>query len=417
MLRRVNWYSILPQQDKRGVEMISQRARQIKESATLASAQKARELVSQGIDVISLTIGEPDFPTPSVIKSDVIQAIMSGKADHYTHATGIQSLKKAIVKHHLEVDGIEYSENHVVVGTGAKYILYALFQCLLDEGDEVIIPTPYWVSYSEQVKLAQGESRLVKTYIENDYKVTVEQLEAAYTDRVKILIMNSPNNPTGSVYSKEELIAIGEWAVSRNVLIISDEIYGRLVYDGIPFVSMGSLSPAISERVIIVNGLAKSHAMTGWRVGYVLTKHDELIKAMTQMISHQTSNLTVASQYAAVSAYTQSQSVVENIRRVFEERLNILYPLIESIPGFKLSRPQGAFYLFPNVKEAATMTGYDTVDAFVDGLLVEAHVAVVSGRAFGEPDCMRISYAGETDQLIEAANRIRLFIENKRKKV
>lgn len=405
------------QQGERGLEMISQRARHIEESATLASAQKARELVAQGVDVISMTIGEPDFPTPSVIKNDVMQAIMSDKADHYTHATGIQSLKQAIVKHHLEVDGLEYRADQVVIGTGAKYILYVLFQCLLDEGDEVIIPTPYWVSYSEQVKLAQGVSRFVKTSIENDYKVTVDQLEEHYTEQVKLLIMNSPSNPTGSVYSKEELVAIGEWAISRNVLIISDEIYGRLVYDDTKFVSMGNLSPAISQNVVIVNGLAKSHAMTGWRVGYVLTKHDELVKALTQMISHQTSNLTVASQYAALSAYTQSQVVVENMRRVFEERLNILYPLIKAIPGFKLSRPQGAFYLFPNVKEAAVMTGYDTVEAFVDALLVEAHVAVVSGKAFGEPDCMRISYAGETDKLIEAATRIRLFVENNLKKV
>lgn len=407
----------MQQQGERGVGMISQRAKQIKESATLASAQKARSLVAQGVDVISLTVGEPDFPTPSVIKSDVMQAIMSGKADHYTNATGIQSLKKAIVKHHLDVDGLEYEENHVVIGTGAKYILYVLFQCLLDNNDEVLIPTPYWVSYSEQVQLAQGVSRFVKTTLENDYKVTVAQLEEHYTDRVKILIMNSPSNPTGSVYTKEELQAIGEWAISRNVLIISDEIYGRLVYDGVSFVSMGNLSADISDRVIIVNGLAKSHAMTGWRVGYVLTKHKDLIKAMTQMISHQTSNLTVASQYAALSAYTQPIAIVENMRRVFEERLNILYPLIENIPGFKLKRPQGAFYLFPNAKETANMTGYRTVDDLVDALLVEAHVAVVSGTAFGEPDCMRISYAGETDKLIEAANRIKLFVESKIKHI
>ncbi|NEW66318.1 pyridoxal phosphate-dependent aminotransferase [Carnobacteriaceae bacterium zg-84] len=397
--------------------VISNRAKNIQESATLASAQRARELIAQGIDVIQLTLGEPDFSTPQHIKQAAIQAIKEGNSDHYTNATGILPLKQAIVDFHKQYDGVTYQPQDVVVGTGAKHILFVLCQALLNKDDKVIIPTPYWVSYSEQVKLAGGVPLFVETTFEQQYKVTVEQLNALDLTHVKAIIINSPNNPTGSVYTKEELLQIGEWAVQHDLFIISDEIYYRLVYGDTQAISMASLSESIKSRTIIVNGVAKSYAMTGWRIGYALSTNKDIIGAMGQIISHETSNLTAVSQYAGVAAYSGTQEPVEEMRKVFEERLHLFYNLISQIEGFKLTKPQGAFYLFPNVKEAARLTGYDSVKEFADALLTKAHVAVVSGDAFGMDDCIRLSYAGDSEQLIEAARRIARFIDEHKRNI
>lgn len=393
--------------------MISLRTSQIRESATLASAQKAREFIELGKPVIQLTIGEPDVPTPRHIKEAVCAAILSDQADKYTAATGLFAVKEAIVKFHAKYDGVSYEPNQVVVGTGAKHILYVLFQAILNPGDKVIVPTPYWVSYSEQIKLAQGEPIFVETTKEQQFKLTLAQLEALDITGVKALIINSPNNPTGAVYTADELQRIGEWAVKHNLLIISDEIYYRLVYGDAESVCMASLSSEIKQQVIVINGVAKAYAMTGWRVGYAMSQREDVLTAMAQLISHETGNLTVASQYAAVAAYSQSQQSVEDMVNLFQERLELFYPLICQIEGFELEKPQGAFYLFPDVTKAMALTGYCTVSEFATALLEEAYVAVVPGDAFGSKTCIRMSYAGDTAELIEAARRIREFVEKK----
>ncbi|MFB8607909.1 pyridoxal phosphate-dependent aminotransferase [Enterococcus casseliflavus] len=395
--------------------VLSKRAEKLEPSATLAASAKAKALADQGVDVLSLTVGEPDFITPKNIRQAAIAAIESGKASFYTATAGIPELKQAILAYMKEFYGADYDSNQVIVTDGAKFALYTLFQALLDEEDEVLIPVPYWVSYAEQVRLAQGTPVFVEAKQEADFKVSVAQLEAARTEKTKAIILNSPANPTGAIYSKEALTAIGNWAVENNIWIIADDIYGRLVYNGNTFTSIASLSEEIRKQTIVINGVSKTYSMTGWRIGFAVGDA-KIIKAMIDIASQATSNPPSASQYAAVEALTGNQESIEVMRQAFEERLNKLYPLIAAIPGFQVTKPQGAFYLFPNVKEAMTMCGYQTIDAFVEALLMEAHVAVVTGAGFGTPDYLRISYATDWDTLAEATKRIHDFVEKKRQK-
>lgn len=399
------------------IEMVlSKRAEKLEPSVTLAASAKAKALKDQGIDVLSLTVGEPDFFTPKNIRAAAIDAIEAGKVSFYTPTAGIPELRKAITNYIEAFYGLSYDTNQVIVTDGAKFALYTLFQALLDEADEVIIPVPYWVSYAEQIRLAEGTPVFVEATQQAEFKVTVSQLEAARTNKTKAIILNSPANPTGAIYTKEELLAIGEWAVAQDIWIISDDIYGRLVYNGHEFTPIATLSDAIRKQTIIINGVSKTYAMTGWRIGFAVGDQ-RIIGAMIDIASQATSNPPAVSQYAAVEALTGNQDSIEVMRQAFEQRLNDLYPLIAAIPGFTLTKPQGAFYLFPNVKEAITMCGYETIDAFVEGLLVEAHVAVVTGAGFGAPDYLRISYATDWDTLAEAAKRIHDFVENKRQNV
>ncbi len=395
--------------------VLSKRAEKLEPSATLAASAKAKALADQGVDVLSLTVGEPDFITPKNIRQAAIAAIESGKASFYTATAGIPELKQAILAYMKEFYGADYDSNQVIMTDGAKFALYTLFQALLDEEDEVLIPVPYWVSYAEQVRLAEGTPVFVEAKQEADFKVSVAQLEAARTEKTKAIILNSPANPTGAIYSKEALTAIGNWAVENNIWIIADDIYGRLVYNGNTFTSIASLSEEIRKQTIVINGVSKTYSMTGWRIGFAVGDA-KIIKAMVDIASQATSNPPTASQYAAVEALTGNQESIEVMRQAFEERLNKLYPLIAAIPGFQVTKPQGAFYLFPNVKEAMTMCGYQTIDAFVEALLMEAHVAVVTGAGFGTPDYLRISYATDWDTLAEATKRIHDFVEKKRQK-
>ena len=395
--------------------VLSKRAEKLEPSATLAASAKAKALADQGVDVLSLTVGEPDFITPKNIRQAAIAAIESGKASFYTATAGIPELKQAILAYMKEFYGADYDSNQVIVTDGAKFALYTLFQALLDEEDEVLIPVPYWVSYAEQVRLAEGTPVFVEAKQEADFKVSVAQLEAARTEKTKAIILNSPANPTGAIYSKEALTAIGNWAVENNIWIIADDIYGRLVYNGNTFTSIASLSEEIRKQTIVINGVSKTYSMTGWRIGFAVGDA-KIIKAMIDIASQATSNPPAASQYGAVEALTGNQESIEVMRQAFEERLNKLYPLIAAIPGFQVTKPQGAFYLFPNVKEAMTMCGYQTIDAFVEALLMEAHVAVVTGAGFGTPDYLRISYATDWDTLAEATKRIHDFVEKKRQK-
>jgi aspartate/methionine/tyrosine aminotransferase len=391
---------------------LSTRAQQLEPSVTLAAAAKAKALKAQGVDVLELTVGEPDFTTPSNIQQAAIAAIKDGSASYYTPSGGLLSLKEAVVQHVRTHYQLSYQTKNVIVTDGAKFALYLLFQACLNENDEVIIPVPYWVSYGEQVKLAQGKPVFVSGSQTNDFKVTVAQLEAVRTAHTKLLILNSPSNPTGMIYSADELLVIGNWAVEHDILIVSDDIYGRLVYNNHEFTAMATLSDAIRKQTIIINGVSKSYAMTGWRIGYAVGE-ERIIQAMSDIASQSTSNPVAVSQYAAIEALTGEQAAVEAMRQAFEERLNTIFPKVAALPGVSITKPHGAFYLFPSIKETLRFCGYTNVNDWVNDLLHEAHVAVVTGEGFGAPEHIRISYAADLAVLEKAIARIHQFIEKK----
>ncbi|EMW6177124.1 pyridoxal phosphate-dependent aminotransferase [Enterococcus faecalis] len=392
---------------------VSNRAQQLTPSVTLAAAVKAKALKAKGVDVLSLTVGEPDFVTPKNIQKAAIASIEDGRASYYTPSGGIPELKQAIVSYVEREYQLCYQPKQVIVTDGAKYALYLLFQAILNVGDEVIIPVPYWVSYGEQVKLAEGKPVFVSSTQEQSFKVSVAQLEAVRTDKTKAIILNSPSNPTGVIYTEEELRQIGEWAVAHNILIIADDIYGRLVYNGHRFTPIATISEAIRQQTIIINGVSKTYAMTGWRIGFAVGD-EKIIQAMTQLASQSTSNPVAVSQYAAIEALTGEQSTVEDMRQAFEKRLNHIYPKVAALPGVSLIKPEGAFYLFPNVKKTLEICGYDNVTNWVEDLLQEAHVALVTGEGFGAPEHVRMSYATDLMTLEKAIERMNDFIEKKR---
>ncbi|EHH1618888.1 TPA: pyridoxal phosphate-dependent aminotransferase [Enterococcus faecalis] len=392
---------------------VSNRAQQLTPSVTLAAAAKAKALKAKGVDVLSLTVGEPDFVTPKNIQKAAIASIEDGRASYYTPSGGIPELKQAIVSYVEREYQLRYQPKQVIVTDGAKYALYLLFQAILNVGDEVIIPVPYWVSYGEQVKLAEGKPVFVSSTQEQSFKVSVAQLKAVRTDKTKAIILNSPSNPTGVIYTEEELRQIGEWAVAHNILIIADDIYGRLVYNGHRFTPIATISEAIRQQTIIINGVSKTYAMTGWRIGFAVGD-EKIIQAMTQLASQSTSNPVAVSQYAAIEALTGEQSTVEDMRQAFEKRLNHIYPKIAALPGVSLIKPEGAFYLFPNVKKTLEICGYDNVTNWVEDLLQEAHVALVTGEGFGAPENVRMSYATDLMTLEKAIERMNDFIEKKR---
>ena len=389
---------------------LSKRVLNMDESVTLAASARAKALKAEGRDILSLTLGEPDFETPKNIQKAAIHSIKNGKASFYTVASGLPELKDAIGQYMKNYYGYFVSRNQVVVGTGAKYILYTFFTTVLDPGDEVIIPSPCWVSYVDQVKMVGGVPVTVATTQKNHFKVTVEQLEAARTDKTKVILLNSPSNPTGMIYTRDELEAIGNWAVANGILILADDIYGRLVYNGNVFTPISSISEAIREHTIVVNGFSKTYAMTGWRVGFAVGNED-IISGMAKVISQTTSNLTTVSQYAAIEALTGPQDSIESMRRDFEDRLNTIYPLLCEVPGFDVIKPQGAFYLFPNVKRAMELKGYTDVTDFTNDILEEVGVALVTGAGFGAPENVRLSYATDLVTLKEAVNRLKLFMK------
>jgi len=387
---------------------LAKRVSALTPSTTLEITAKAQELKAAGYDVIGLGAGEPDFNTPQHIIDAAIDAMNAGHTK-YTPTGGLVSLKKEIVTKFQNDQGITYDPSEIIVCSGAKHALYTLFQVILDEEDEVIIPTPYWVSYPEQVKLAGGVPVYVEGKEEQDFKITPAQLEDVISSRTKAVIINSPSNPTGMLYSEEELLALGEVCLKHDILIVSDEIYEKLVYGDNKHVSIAQLSPQLKQQTIIINGVSKSHSMTGWRIGYAAGSK-EIIKAMTNLASHSTSNPTSIAQYGSIAAYSGSQEPVEEMRKAFEERLTIIYDKLVSIPGIKCVKPQGAFYLFPNVKEAASLTGHESVDSFVKGLLDDEKVAVVPGSGFGANDNARLSYATSLELLEKAVDRIKNYI-------
>lgn len=389
---------------------LSNRVLEMEESVTLASDARAKKLKTEGKDVLFLTLGQPDFHTPKNIQDAAVAAIRDGRASFYTVASGLPELKAAVNTYFERYYGYSVAANEVTFATGAKFSLYTFFMAVVNPGDEVIIPTPYWVSYGDQVKMAEGVPVFVPAKEDNHFKVTVEKLEAARTDKTKVLVLNSPSNPTGMIYTREELLAIGNWAVEHDILILADDIYGRLVYNGNEFVPISSLSEAIRKKTIVINGVSKAYAMTGWRVGYAVG-NPEIIAAMSKLTGQTTSNLTAVSQYATIEALTGPQDSVEVMRQAFEERLNTIYPLLCEVPGFEVVKPQGAFYLFPNVKKAMEMKGYTDVTDFTTAILEEAEVALVTGAGFGAPENVRLSYATDLDTLKEAVKRLKAFME------
>ena len=390
---------------------ISDRVLKMEESVTLASDAKAKKLKAEGKDILFLTLGQPDFHTPENIQDAAVEAIRDGRASFYTVASGLPTLKAAVNTYFEHYYGYSVSPNQVTFATGAKFSLYTFFMAVLNPGDEVIIPTPYWVSYGDQVLMAEGVPVYVKGHQVNDFKVSVEQLEEARSEKTKVLVLNSPSNPTGMIYSKEELLAIGNWAVEHDILILADDIYGRLVYNGNEFVPISSLSEAIRKQTVVINGVSKAYAMTGWRVGYAVGD-PEIIGAMSKLTGQTTSNLTAVSQYASIEALTGPQDSVEVMRQAFEERLNTIYPLLCEVPGFDVIKPQGAFYLFPNVKKAMEMKGYTDVTEFATAILEEVGVALITGAGFGAPENVRLSYATDLETLKEAVRRLHQFMEN-----
>ncbi|MFF2875663.1 pyridoxal phosphate-dependent aminotransferase [Gottfriedia sp. NPDC057991] len=388
---------------------LAKRVSALTPSTTLAITAKAKEMKDQGIDVIGLGAGEPDFNTPIEIIEEAYSAMLKGQTK-YTPSNGLPALRKTICDKLLKDQGLTYSPGEVVVTNGAKHALYTLFQAILDPGHEVIIPTPYWVSYPEQVILAEGVPVFIEGYEHQQFKVTPEQIEAAITENTKAIIINSPSNPTGMIYDEQELKAIGEICLKHDLLIVSDEIYEKLVYDGAKHVSIASLSPELKEQTIIINGVSKSHSMTGWRIGYAVG-NKEIINAMTNLASHSTSNPTTMAQIATIKAYELGDGPIEEMRVAFEDRLNKTYERLISIPGFSCVKPNGAFYLFPNVTEAAKMAGYQNVDEFSTELLEKANVAVIPGSGFGSPDNIRLSYATSQVQLDKALERIEQFMK------
>ncbi|SEA62569.1 aspartate aminotransferase [Thalassobacillus cyri] len=388
---------------------LANRVQALTPSSTLAITAKAKALKADGHDVIGLGAGEPDFNTPEYILDAASYAMKQGLTK-YTPSGGIPDLKQAIIEKFSKDQGLNYKDTQIVVTTGAKHALYTLFQVILNPEDEVIVPTPYWVSYPEQVKLAEGKPVFAEAKEENGFKITPEQLEAAISSKTKAVIINSPSNPTGMMYSQEELQKLGEVCLKHDLLIVSDEIYEKLIYSEEEHVSIASLSDELYKHTIVINGVSKSHSMTGWRIGYA-AGDPEIIKAMTSMASHSTSNPTSIAQYAALAAYTTDEHEVNKMKQAFGERLEKLYDWIVEIPGVACVKPKGAFYLFPNVKKASEQSGFDTVDAWVEALLEEEKVAVVPGSGFGSPENIRLSYATSLDQLEEAAKRIKRFVE------
>ena len=390
---------------------ISDRVSKILPSGTLAMTQKARELKAQGRKIISLSIGEPDFNTPEVITEAAIDALRKHETDHYTPALGIDKLRQAICDFHKRKDRIDLQKEQVATFAGAKFALYSVFMTLVDPGDEVLIPIPYWVSYAEQIQLADGVPVYIETREKNSFKLTVDLLNEYVTDKTKLLVLNAPSNPSGLLYTKEELQEIGNWALEHNVFVVSDEIYYEFVYNA-PSISMASLSQEIFNNTLVINGLSKSVAMTGWRLGYVFGPK-RIIRALNDLTSHTTSNPAAVVQYAAIRAFDEDvEAAKKEMRDEFQRRIDVFHGLLNDIQGIKCEKPKGAFYLFANVKVAMHIVGVASSEEFALKLLEEAGVATVSGENFGCNGFLRLSCANSKEELREAANRIKEFIES-----
>ncbi|NJL88299.1 MAG: pyridoxal phosphate-dependent aminotransferase [Leptolyngbyaceae cyanobacterium SM1_1_3] len=383
---------------------LSARIAQVSPSMTLAISAKAKAMKTEGLDVCSFSAGEPDFPTPAHICAAAKQALDEGKT-RYGPAAGEPELRQAIAKKLQTDNDLCYAAENVIVTNGGKHSLYNLMTVLIEPGDEVIIPTPYWVSYPEMVKLAGGTPVMVPTDLASGFKITPEQLRNAITPQTRLFVMNSPSNPTGMVYSPNEIRALAKVVVEADIWVVSDEIYEKILYDGIEHLSIGAASPEAFSHTIISNGFAKAYSMTGWRLGY-LAGPTELIKACSTLQSHSTSNVCTFAQYGAIAALESSQDCVEEMRQAFAQRRQYIVEAMSALPGLTCPTPEGAFYVFVDI----TQMGMSSLD-FCNGLLAEKHVATVPGLAFGADDCVRLSYATDLDTIKRGIDRMEAFIK------
>ncbi|QAB16768.1 pyridoxal phosphate-dependent aminotransferase [Leucobacter muris] len=395
------------------ISRLSKKIAAIAESATLKVDAKAKALQAEGRPVISYAAGEPDFPTPAHIVDAARAALDDPKNFRYTAATGLPELREAIAAKTARDSGWEVPASQVIVTNGGKQAVYQSFQVLLDPGDEVLVPAPYWTTYPEAIQLADGLPVEVFAGADQGYKVTVEQLEAARTERTKVLLFVSPSNPTGAVYSPEETKAIGEWAEANGLWIVADEIYQNLVYDGVRAVSIVEAVPALQDRTILVNGVAKTYAMTGWRLGWMVGPAD-IVKGAANLQSHLCSNVNNIAQRAAIAALTGPQEPIEQMRLAFDRRRNLIVEELNSVPGFNCPTPEGAFYAYVDVTGALGKTYRGVTPAtsleLADLILSEAEVAAVPGEAFGPSGYLRFSYALGDEALVEGVRRIRALL-------
>ncbi|MEM9274087.1 MAG: pyridoxal phosphate-dependent aminotransferase [Cyanobacteria bacterium P01_F01_bin.143] len=382
---------------------LAARVNEVSPSLTLAISAKAKAMKAEGIDVCSFSAGEPDFPTPKHICEAAQKAIDQGKT-RYGAVAGELRLREAIAKKLQTKNNLSYQAENIIVTNGGKHSLYGLMQALIAAGDEVIIPAPYWVSYPEMVKLAGGTPIFIETTAANNYRMTAEQLENAITEKTKLLVLNSPSNPTGTVYPPGEIRVIADIVVEKDILVVSDEIYENILYDDTEHLSIGAVNPEIFKRTIISNGFAKSYSMTGWRLGYAAGPL-EVIKAMGKIQGHSTSNVCSFAQYGAIAALEESQDCVQQMLSAFAQRREFIYQAINDVSALSCPKPDGAFYVFADISK----TGLKSLD-FCNSLLDSYQVATIPGIAFGADNCIRISYATSMDTIKQGIERLSNFV-------
>ncbi|HAT4155595.1 pyridoxal phosphate-dependent aminotransferase [Clostridium perfringens] len=389
--------------------ILSRKAQNIGASLTLALTAKAGELKKEGIDVVSFGVGEPDFNTPKNIIEAATRAMEEGKTK-YTVTSGIVELKEAIARKLHDDNGLNYGTKNIIISTGAKQSLANVFMAILNPGDEVIIPVPYWVSYPELVKLSDGVPVFIETKKENDFKVTYDQLKSVLSENTKAIVINSPNNPTGTVYSKKDLEVIAKFAKENDLIIISDEIYEKLIYGKEEHISIASSSEDAFKRTVVINGFSKAYAMTGWRIGYAACYNEELIKVMNNVQSHMTSNTNSIAQFAALEALNGDQETIKNMVKEFSLRRELMIELISEIEDLTFIEPKGAFYVMIDVSKVLKKANIKGSMEFANLLLKEENVVVIPGIAFGEDNFIRLSYATSKEEIIKGLKRIKEFV-------
>jgi len=391
--------------------ILSERIKNIQASQTLAITAQVLKMKADGKKIISFGAGEPDFNTPNNIQGEAIKAIKDGFS-HYTSASGIPELKKAVIEKLSRDQGIHYNTHQIIISNGAKHCLYNALMALCNPGDEVLLPTPCWVSYTEQIKLAQAKPVFITTSQENQFQLSAKQLENSITDKTRVLLINTPNNPTGAVYNEEELQKIADILVKKDIYCISDEIYEKLVYDNEKHFSIASLDPNIKEKVILINGVSKSYAMTGWRIGYAAGP-EEIISGMSKFQGHCTSNANSIAQKASVEALAGDQESIKHMHDEFDKRRKFTVKELNKINGFSCDMPKGAFYAFPNISKlfntGILYHGEEIKDSLqlANYILSEAEVAVVPGSAFEAEGYLRLSYANSMPEIEEGLNRLK----------
>lgn len=390
---------------------LSKKAKSLSPSMTLSISAKAKSMIKNGVDLINFTAGEPDFNTPEYIVKAAIEALNEGKT-RYTETSGILPLREAICQKFRDFNNIDYSPENIVVSTGGKQALINALLSIINPEDEVIIPSPFWLSYPEMVKIAGGRSILLETKSENDFKLTIDQLDSCLSDKTKCLILNNPSNPTGTAYDKDELIEIANWAIKNDIIIISDEIYERLNYD-MEHISIASLGDKIKDLTITISGFSKSYAMTGWRLGYSAA-NVEITKLMTKLQSHMTSNASSVTQYAGLAALTKEENEIENMIKSFKNRRNLVKNEIDNIEDLNMIYPKGAFYAFIDISKLKGRKYKDkTIEdsmGIANILLNDFKVALLPGIVFGTDDYLRISYATDEESILKGMDRIKSFV-------